>query len=257
MFSIVDEIKYFADKRFSTLSGTLVYFLLMSVTPFLFWLTLLAGNVDLSFITSHAIFSAVEPVIEYLQTAAKSATGGAGIILILTTLWSSTNFFYHLRRSGEIIYGVEFQRGGLKLRVYSIFIVLAVILALSLIAVVPIFSAAFLEEIMPSSVAEVISTVFLIMFAFIAAYLLNVFACPYKMRFDEVAAGVLLTVTLWVLCAVGFSIYLNFASPQKLYGAIAALIVFLLWCYLMVNSLVIGIIYNGKYALKFERKSLI
>lgn len=257
MRTIIEEIRYFSDKRFSTLAGTLVYFLLMSVTPFLFWLTLLAGNVDLSFITSHAIFSAVEPVVDYLQTAAKSATGGAGIILILTTLWSSTNFFYHLRRSGEIIYGVEFQRGGIKLRIYSILIVLAVILALSLIAVVPIFSAAFLEEIMPSSVAEVISTVFLIMFAFLAAYLLNVFACPYKLRFDEVAAGVLLTVTLWVLCAVGFSIYLRFASPQKLYGAIAALIVFLLWCYLMVNSLVIGIIYNGKYALRVERKSLI
>ena len=58
--------------------------------------------------------------------------------------------------------------------------------------------------------------------------------------------GVFLTVTLWIIFAVGFSFYLKFANPQRLYGAIAAVIVFLLWCYLMVNSLVIGIIYNRK-----------
>lgn len=256
MFSILEDFKYFSDKRFSTLSGTLVYFLLMSVTPFLFWLTLLVGDVDLSFITSHEIFSAVEPVIDYLQSAARSATGGAGIILIFTTLWSSTNFFYHLRRSGEIIYEVNFQRGGLRLRAYSLLIVFAVILAISLAAVVPVFSVAFLVNIMPEPIAQVISTLFLVMFAFIAAYLLNIFACPYRLRFDDAAAGVLLTVTLWVLCAVGFSIYLKFATPQKLYGAIAAVIVFLLWCYLMVNSLVIGMIYNGRYSLRTACKSL-
>lgn len=257
MFPIIEDIKYFADKRFSTLSGTLVYFLLMSVTPFLFLLALLAGNVDLSFITSHEIFSAVEPVIDYLQSAANSATGGASIILIITTLWSSTNFFYHLRRSGEIIYEADFKRGGLRLRIYSLLIVLAVILALSLTAVLPVFSMAFLEIIMPEPIAEVISTLFLVMFAFIAAYLLNVFACPYKLSFDETAAGVVLTVILWILCGVGFGIYLKFATPQKLYGAIAAVIVFLLWCYLMVNSLVIGMIYNGRYSLKTVRRSLI
>ena len=252
MRTVLQQIKYFSDKRFSTLAGTLVYFLLMSVTPFLFWLALIAGEVDLSSITSIEFFAAVAPVIEYLQTSAAGAAGSAGIILIVTSLWSSTNFFYHLRRSGEIIYESRENRGGLRLRVSSLIAVFATLALVLFAATVPFLSYNVLQFIMPKIVADVIALAFITMTAFFAAYFLNVFACPYKLRFEDACEGVMLTVILWILCAVGFSFYLTFADPQKLYGAIAAIIVFLLWCYLMVNSLVIGIIYNGR---KYDSKN--
>ncbi len=247
MGGIWERYRFYADKRFSTLAGTLVYFLIMSVTPFLFWLAILAGNVDLSRFISHEIFSAVAPVIEYLQTSASGATGGASLLLILTSLWSSTNFFYHLRRSGEIIYETKAGRGG-RLRFSALLAVLGAIILIGFAAAVPFLGYGVLEQIMPEVLAQTISTVFLIIFAFFSAYFLNVFACPYKLGFDRAAGGALLTLILWLICAVGFTIYLRFANPQRLYGAVAAVIVFLLWCYLMVNSLVIGIIYNGKYS---------
>ena len=40
---------------------------------------------------------------------------------------------------------------------------------------------------------------------------------------------------------------MRFANPERLYGRIASVIVFLLWCYLMMNSFVIGVIYNGRH----------
>ncbi len=248
MRDVLEIYRYISDKRYSTIAGTLVYFLIMSVTPFLFWLTLLVGNIDLQNVISHDIFAAVEPVLSYLQASATSAAGSAGIILLVTSLWSSTNFFYHLRRSGEIIYETDRRKGGLKLRLTSLFTVFLTIIILAIAAAVPILSVAVLDNIMPQAIAQVISLTFLTLFAFIIAYLLNVFACPYKLKFDQIIAGVLLTVTLWVVFGAGFTVYLRFAEPQKLYGAIAAIIVFLLWSYLMVNSLVIGIIYNGKYS---------
>lgn len=256
MRAIFEQIKYFSDKRFSTLAGTLVYFLLMSVTPFLFWLALLVGNVDFSHIISHEFFTAVAPVLQYLQTSAAGAASSAGIILVLTSLWSSTNFFYHLRRSGEIIYDSRINRGGFSLRLSSLLAVFSTIIMVALAAAVPFLSYNVLQNIMPDFVAQCISLVFVTMLAFFVAYFLNVFACPYKLGFDNTMPGVMLTVTLWLLCAVGFSIYLTFANPQKLYGAIAAVIVFLFWCYLMVNSLVIGIIYNGKLVNPVDRKFL-
>lgn len=246
MRGIVEYFKYFSDKRFSTLAGTLVYFLLMSVTPFLFWLALLVGDVDFSKIMSHEMFSAVAPVLEYLQSSAKSATGSAGIILALTSLWSSTNFFYHLRRSGEIIYESRLKKG-FSLRLTSLLAVFATIVLIALSAAVPFLSYTVLLNIMPQFVAEIISLVFLTMLSFFIAYLLNMFACPYRIGFDNTVQGAVLTVILWLMCGTGFSIYLTIANPQKLYGAVAAIIVFLLWCYLMVNCLVIGIIYNAKY----------
>lgn len=246
MRAIIEDIKYFSDKRFTTLAGTLVYFLLMSVTPFLFWLTFLLGEIDLSGIVSHDLFQAIAPMLEYLENSAKGAAGSAGIILLLTSLWSSTNFFYHLRRSGEIIFDSNLKRG-LSLRLSSLFAVFFTILLIALATAVPFLSYNVLENIMPKFVADAISLTFITMFAYFAAFFLNKFACPYKLEFEDAAAGALLTVLLWILFAAGFSVYLTFANPQKLYGAITAVIVFLLWCYLMVNSLVIGIIYNGKY----------
>lgn len=247
MRKVVEEIKYFSDKRFSTLAGTLVYFLLMSVTPFLFWLALIVGEIDLSVFTDNEIFSAVTPVLEYLQTSARGATGGAGIILLLTSLWSSTNFFYHLRRSGEIIYDSRIKKSGLSLRFSSLLAVFATIILIAFAAAVPFLGLGVLTSIMPEWIAQSISIIFLTMSAFFIALLLNIFACPYRLGFENTVAGVFLTVALWLVFAVGFTVYLRFADPQRLYGAIAAVIVFLLWCYLMVNSLVIGIIYNRRH----------
>ncbi|MGN0807926.1 MAG: YihY/virulence factor BrkB family protein [Candidatus Coproplasma sp.] len=250
MRTILEEFRYYTDKRFTTLSGTLVYFLLMSVTPFLFWLALIVGDVDLSRFLPADLFSIIQPVIDALQQAAVSATGSASLILIVTSLWSSTNFFYHLRRSGEMIFAPDIKTGALKLRISSLFAVMAILTVAALAAVTPFIGVNVLENIMPRLLAEAITTVFLTMFAFFASYFLNVFACPYRLKFSQACGGALLTVILWILCAVGFTVYMQFSSPQKLYGAITAIIVFLLWCYLMINSLVIGLIYNSKYYLK-------
>ncbi|MGN1103550.1 MAG: YihY/virulence factor BrkB family protein [Candidatus Coproplasma sp.] len=247
MRKILGEFKFYSDKRFTTLSGTLVYFFLMSVTPFLFWLALIVGDFDLSRFLPEEIFSAIQPVISALQQAAVTATGSATLILILTSLWSSTNFFYHLRRSGEIIFAPNEKTGSIRLRINALFAVFAILLILALVTITPFIGVNVLENIMPRPIAEAITFIFLTMFAFFASYFLNVFACPYKLNFSQASGGALLTVILWIICSAGFTVYMQFSNPQRLYGAITAIIVFLLWCYLMINSLVIGLIYNSKY----------
>ena len=46
-------------------------------------------------------FADFKEIILYFRDAAESATAGASVILVATTLYSSTNLFYHMRRSGE------------------------------------------------------------------------------------------------------------------------------------------------------------
>ncbi len=247
MGSIVRQLKYYSDKRFTTLSGTLVYFLLMSITPFLFLVALIAGNVDLSGIISNDLFSAVQPFLDYLQESANNATGSAGFVLALTSLWSSTNFFYHLRRSGEIIFAPEIKSNGLRLRMSALMAVFGIIALVTLIAAMPFIGSNVLDNIMPRYLSEAITITFITMFAYFTSYFLNVFACPYKLSYEEAAGGAMLTLILWITFAVGFSVYMRFANIQRLYGAVTTVVVFLLWCYLMINSLVIGLIYNGKH----------
>ena len=102
------------------------------------------------------------------------------------------------------------------------------------------------------AISNSIVIIILSLFALAVCLVLNVFMCPYKIKYSEVISGSLLTTIFWIVLAIGFSIYQIFATPEKLYGQIASLIVFLLWCYLMMNSFVIGAIYNA--AFKYDKK---
>lgn len=239
--------RYYSDKRFTTVAGTLVYFFLMSLAPFLFWLSMFFGEVDLEKLASFAIFDAIMPFLKELQNSAGGATSGAGIILMVTTLYSSTNFFYHLRRSGEIIYDSKFKKGGIKLRLSSLGLIAATVALIGGAALAVVVGERILSRIINIYLSEFIIYSAALVMVIAVATLLNIFICPYKIGLKDVISGSLFTVLLWLFCAVGFAVYMHFANPVRLYGKIASVIVFLLWCYLMMNSFVIGVIYNGRH----------
>ena len=256
MRKAIELFKYFSDKRFSTIAGTLVYFLLMSIAPFIFWLTLVVGKVNTERVLSHELFEGVSPFLTHLKISAEGATSGAGIILLVTTLYSSTNFFYHLRRSGEIVYDSSQVKSGLRLRLASLFLIFAIYIMVAVVTAAAVAGSWFLEKLMPFYIADIITCTFLTASAFAVALILNLFACPYKLRAEEAAPGSLLTVALWIVFLIGFSVYMIFANPEKLYGKVASLIIFLLWCYVMMSSFVIGMIYNGMFKNRKEYKTL-
>lgn len=246
MERVKELYRYFSDKRFSTIAGTLVYFMLMSIAPFTMWLTLVCGNVDVSRLLSNEFFESISPFLRYLKSSVESAASGAGIILLVTSLYSSTNFFYHLRRSGEIIYNSKRVKSGIKLRLASLALIFAAILLTVILTACMILGSWFLDNYLNPIVSDIIVYSFVTAVAFWVALILNLFACPYKRAIADVVPGALLTTALWLASLIGFTVYMQFATPEKLYGKIAFLIIFLLWCYILMNSFVIGIIYNGR-----------
>lgn len=255
---IAATVKFYSDKKFSTIAGTLVYFLLMSIAPFTLWLTLVFGNIDAERFLSHEIFDSVSPVLRYMKQSAESAVSGAGIIFLLTSLYSSTNFFYHLRRSGEIIYGSKRVKGGIKLRIVSLLMMLVTIVLVALTAAISVVGTKLLTLILPELLSNVISLIFITALAFAVALVLNLIACPYKLKISQSITGSLLTTALWLLFLVGFGVYAKYANPERLYGKIASLIIFLLWCYVMMSCFVIGMIKNGSLISEnIEIKSLL
>lgn len=250
MKKLIALYRHFSDKRYSTIAGTLVYFLLMSIAPTLLWMALIVGRIDIGNFVSGTMFDAIEPFISYLNKAAQEAASGAGIVLLVTSLYSSANFFYHLRRSGEIIYDCERKRGGFRLRVASVASVLITIIIVAVGVAFLIVGRNFIHSVLPDRAAECIRLIVTVCIALFAAMMLNLFACPVKTDLCGVLSGSLLTVLLWLVFASGFTLYTKYADPSKLYGAAAAIIVFLLWCYLMINSLVVGMIYNSLFIVK-------
>ena len=101
-------------KKYSTIAGTLVFFLIMSIVPLSFWLSLLIGRLPIQTerVLALPVFESVKDILSYVQREAANATTGASIILVLTTLYSSSNLFYQMRKSGELIYDYHAERQG-------------------------------------------------------------------------------------------------------------------------------------------------
>lgn len=234
-----------AARRYTTVAGALTFFLILSVVPFSFWLVLLFGNsaLDPESLLELEIFDWARELLYFLKTNASGAAAGAGALFLVTTLWSSTNFFYHLRRSGEILYDYHRKKHGWKVRLSAILLTFAILL---------FFAAAGASLVWTIRLARTFPrwlfyfTVYsLVLFlGFCAAWILNGYICPYRVKAYDTLLGSFFTAVAWLVFSGGFSIYLNFSDQTKLYGALSLLIVFLLWLYLMMICFTAGAVYN-------------
>ncbi len=251
-----DKYALLTLKKYTTLAGTLVFFLIMSIVPLSFWLTLIIGKlpVDTEQILSLSVFSSVRGVLDYVQKEAASATTGASIILILTTLYSATNLFYQIRRSGEIIYDFHEEKQGLRLRLGAL--VLLIIVMASAVAFLLVFAlGSFLfSRILSNTWEKIADYALLAMLAFLLVLLLNMYICPYKEGIRSFLAGTGITVLAWVGAVVGFSVYLKISNVSRLYGALSTVIVFLLWLYILMICFIAGVIFNSEKILRKHEK---
>lgn len=237
---------YLSSKKYTTLAGTMAFFLVMSVVPFLFWLTLLFGRLHIDYepILELEFFADFKEIILYFRDAAESATAGASVVLLATTLYSSTNLFYHMRRSGEIIYECRRKKAALLVRLSALALIFAVMLLMLAGVSLFLLGSALLPRILPSFAAQTAVYALFAAVVFALLLLLNVYICPYRVGAGDVVWGSLLTLLLGGIASFGFSVYVRFSSFEKLYGAAVFLILFLLWLYVLMTCFVVGVILN-------------
>lgn len=249
---MISRYRALADKKYTTIAGTLVFFLILSVVPFAFWLTLLFGKflTGTEEVLDLEIFSQVRELLLFVQENARAASASASFVLALTSLYSASNFFYHLRASGEIIYGCARKKGGLWSRLAALLLMLATMAVLVAFLAIFVGMAYLLRRFLPAFVADLGGYILLFSLAFGVSAVLNLYLCPYRLRFRETVKGSLITTAFWAAASVGFSVYLHFSNMDKLYGAVTAVIVFLLWAYVMMVCFVVGVVYNEYYARK-------
>lgn len=246
------------EKKYSTIAGTLVFFLIMSVTPFLFWLTLLFGkmDVDTERVLSLPVFDSVKNVLLYIRGEAMNAHKGASVFLLATTLYSSTGFFYHLRRSGEIVYGYTKHKHGWLLRIGALGLMLAVML-LAVLSVGLLAGGAFLFSRLFPRPAEIVADYALMsVVSFFIVWLFNAYVCPYKTNPVRLLPGTFVTVFAWSLALIGFRVYLYFGNMGRLYGALSAIIASMLWLYVLMICFVAGVAFNSERVTSREEKKL-
>lgn len=236
-----------SDKKYTTISGTLVFFLIMSLLPFMLWLFLLFGKFRLETeqILELDVFDGVKDLLLYCKQAAQDASSSVSITFLITTMYSSTNLFYHMRRSGEIIFDDEQRKGGWKLRLSAFVLLFLMFVLFFLAGIVLLYGKRLFEALFVRWFADLLDYFLLFIIALGVLVILNFYICPYRLKWCDVFPGAFLSTTLWIISSVGFGIYLYLFQPSRLYGKIAVFFVFLLWIYMMTSCFIIGVIYNA------------
>ena len=235
-------------KKYSTIAGTLVFFLIMSIVPLSFWLTLLVGRLPIQAdqVLSLPVFDSVKDMLFFVQKEAANATTSASVILIFTTLYSATNLFYQMRKSGELIYDYHREQEGLRLRLGALALLILVMATVVVFLLVFALGGLLFSRILSKVWERIADYALLAAVAFLLVLLLNAYVCPFRAKLRSFLFGTTVTVVAWAAAIVGFSVYLKISNVSRLYGALSTLIVFLLWLYVLMIGFIVGVILNSE-----------
>ena len=185
-----------------------------------------------------------------------SNSGGAltfGLILsILLALWSASGGVSNLVTAINLAYDEVETRNFVKLKLLSLALTLGGIVfflvTIGLLAVVPAVLDALPLGVVGTILGQVIRWVLLLaVMAGGLAVLYRVAPDRDAPKFRWVSLGSIVVTVVWALVSLLFSLYVNnFGSYDKTYGAIAGVIVLMLWLYLTCYLVLLGAEINAE-----------
>ena len=237
------------EKRLATVAGAWVYYFLLSIVPLFFLLITAFGVFGLSFTEelSGRLPEEFAPAISLISAAAENISGGITVFFLFTVIFSCTSLLSRMSADGDHIYGQRNPRG-LWRRLWAI-LALAVLFGVFL-GTALLF--AFGNKVVAggSKTRYAIFTFFVfgtvIMVAYLIIILLNKFISPVKISFATAATGGFISLVTIVTGTIGFTLYIRFFnSYNAFYGSLAAVVIFLLWTYILMWGLALGAIVNS------------
>ncbi len=203
---------------------------------------------------------AAQQLISDQLAAITRSSGGAltiGLaVSLLVALWSASSGTSNLMTAVNIAYEEKETRGFLRFRAVALLLTLGtvvfLVLTLALIAVVPVVLRAVPLGPVGTVLAQVVRWTLLISLIMIGLAVLYRVAPDRKPpRFRWVSVGSVMAALLWLLSTAGFSLYVDFLGDyNKTYGALAGVIVLLLWLFLTCYIVLLGAEINAEAELQ-------
>jgi membrane protein len=258
-------VKAFQEDQLTDRAAALTYYGVLALFPALIVLVSILGLVGRS---------ATQPLLDNLDTLApgpardivtgaikqlashRAAASFAFVIGLVGAVWSASGYVGAFARASNAIYEVEEGRPFWKLRPLQVAITLVMILLLaasSLAVVVTGPLARRVGDVVGVGGAAVTAwdvakwpAILLVMFAMLA---LLYYAAPNvrQQGLRWITPGSVLAVLLWIAASAGFALYVaNFGSYNKTYGALAGVVVFLLWLWISNIAILLGAELNAE-----------
>jgi membrane protein len=235
----------------SNVAGSVTYFGLLAIFPFLLCLVALSSlvidpkqaNELITQLGKVAPPAATELLGGQLQSLASKESGGLFTFALLGALWAASGGMIALMNALNIVYDVEEGRNFFKQRLIAIGMVLftaVFALGAALLAV----ATPAIAELLPSPLGTVLTWLrlpiagLLMMFLWAVLY----YVLPdVQQKFKFITPGSVVGVIVWVLASYGFSVYVtNFGKYDATYGALGGVVVMLLWMWISAQVLLAG-----------------
>ena len=184
---------------------------------------------------------------EQLRSLSGASSGGLAIgavIGVLAAIWTTSSAMAHLITAVNLAYGEEETRGFVKLRSRALAMTGgAIIFGLAVIGVL-----AFLPALVGDWPGWARWLVSIASFAAMLAAFMIGLGVLYRYapdrarsRWDVVSWGAVIAAVLWLVASLGFSLYARyFGSYNATYGALAGIVVLLLWLLITFAVVILG-----------------
>jgi membrane protein len=262
---------FYFEHPMATYAAALAYRGLFGLFPFLFILVVLVGALGFPDFFDRAMDQArtqssqhvpqqLEPVVEpareqvqpllgMIERAEKQAGGNLLFFGVAVALWSVSGVARTLTEAFNVAYQVTETRRWWKQLALSLafgpILALVVIVSIALMLIGPqlvgsIAELVNLDELFVRLWGWLRFPVALLLLAVVLSVVYR-FGPNARQRYRSVVPGAALSVVLWAISSVGFSIYLaNFADYGVTYGSLGAAVGLLLYLYLCASVVLLG-----------------
>ncbi len=192
---------------------------------------------------------------EQLRAITENSGGALSVSLaisVLAALWSASGGTGNMITAVNLAYDEVETRSFIKRKALALGLTLGaivfILVTFTLVAVVPVVIDMLPLGVLGTVLAQVVRLVLLLgVFAGSLAVLYRVAPDRDAPQLKWVSLGAIVVTVIWALFSLGFSFYVNnFGSYDKTYGAIAGVIVLMLWLYLTCYLILFGAEINSE-----------
>jgi membrane protein len=258
-------VREFSDDHLTDLAAALTYYGVLAMFPALIVIVSVLGLIG---------HSVTHPLVQNLSTVApgpakavlssaidniQGRRGTAGVLFVvglLGSLWSASGYIAAFMRASNVVWDVEEGRPIWKTVPLRLGVTLVTVVLLTISAVAVVFTGPLAGKL--GNLIGVGSTgvqvweiakwpVMALVVALILAILYYFGPNVRQPGFRWVSPGSIVAVVGWIVVSAVFAVYVaNFASYNKTYGALASVVVFLVWLWITNVVILFGAELNAE-----------
>jgi membrane protein len=263
--AFTQTVKEFKADNLTDWAAALTYYGVLALFPALIALVSIIGLVGQSatgpLLTNIDALAptAAATILKGAVTQVAGGRGSAGLAFVLglaIALWSASGYVGAFARASNAIYEIDEGRPFWKLRPLQVLITVVMVFLLAMSAVAVVLTGSLATRAgnligVGSGAVMVWDIAKWPVVVLVVALMLSVlyYAAPNVRHpgFRWISPGSLLAVLLWLLASAAFALYVaNFGSYNKTYGALASVVVFLVWLWLSNLVFLLGAEFNAE-----------